>query len=294
MTQRFRTARSLSSFLLVSLAICATPAARAASPERIPAPLQSRVAIHFLNEQLGDDPVAETDSFRIHHAGSRSLAEKVARLAERAKADAEEKWFGTAGEKWEPRCELFLHDDETEFCHATGLPQAIPGVSTTRLDGEHLVSRRADFCCTAPNWVSTVLPHEVTHVVVTGRFRERRLPPWANEGIAVLSEPRQRIGLHLRNLSRYRREGKLFRIEELMELPDYPRGELLGAFYAQSVSLVEFLADQKGAQAVTQFLRDGLRIGFPRSLMKHYGLSTDELDELWRRQTLGSKESARP
>lgn len=294
MTHRLRTARFLLPSLSLLLAICAILEARAASPERIPAPLQSRLAIHFLTEQPGDDPVAETDSFRIHHAGSRALAERVARVAERAKADAEEKWFGATGEKWEPRCELFLHDDQIEFCHATGLPQAIPGVSTTRLDGEHLVSRRADLCCCLPNWVSTVLPHEVTHVVVSSRFRGKRLPPWANEGMAVLSEPQQRIDVHLRNLSRYRREGKLFRIEELMELNDYPRGELLGAFYAQSVSLIELLADQKGAQAVTRFLRDGLRIGFAESLRKHYGLSTEELDELWRRQTLASHESGRP
>ena len=55
-----------------------------------------------------------------------------------------------------------------------------------------------------------VLPHEATHVVFAGRFGDRMLPHWADEGMAVLSEPRERIDLHLHNLPQHRVNGELF------------------------------------------------------------------------------------
>ena len=52
-----------------------------------------------------------------------------------------------------------------------------------------------------------------------------------------------------------------------MGLEHYPqKPHYIGAFYAQSVSLVEFLSKQKGPQEFTLFLQESLRSGADRAL----------------------------
>jgi len=128
-----------------------------------------------------------------------------------------------------------------------------------------------------------VVPHETTHVVLAGAFGERLVPRWVDEGMAVLSEPRQKVQRHLDNLVRCRQNDELFHVKDLMLLDDYPRNpRFIGAFYAQSVSLVEFLADQKGAQEFTLFLHDSMRYGEEKALERHYGYrSFAELEQQW-------------
>ena len=45
----------------------------------------------------------------------------------------------------------------------------------------------------------------------------------------------------------------------------------MDAFYAESVSLVEFLVKEKGPLVFTQFVREGRKIGYEPALQKHYG-----------------------
>src|SRR5262249_54192518 len=136
--------------------------------------------------------------------------------------------------------------------------------------------------CDDPNLLPAVLPHETTHIVLAGRFGDHLVPRWADEGIAVLSEPREKVERHLRNLSRCRQEGQVFNLRHLMQLGEYPDPQHIGSFYAQSVSLVEFLAHERGHQVCTAFLRDGLREGYEPALQRHYGWrSFDELEQRW-------------
>ena len=99
----------------------------------------------------------------------------------------------------------------------------------------------------AAGMVDAVLPHETTHVVLAGMFGIVEVPRWCDEGIAVLSEPADKIEAHRRNLHKFHADNQLFGLKELMELKDYPQARRIGAFYAQSVMLTEFLTQQKGA-----------------------------------------------
>ncbi len=135
-----------------------------------------------------------------------------------------------------------------------------------------------------------VLPHETTHVVLAGRFGDRRLPHWADEGMAVLSEPRDRVELHLDNLPRHRRDDELFPVAELMQMDGYPDGGRIGPFYAESVSLVSFLSAEKGPKAFAHFLRDGLKDGYEPALKADYGINGfDDLQERWQRYAFGGE-----
>src|SRR6202011_5991684 len=134
-------------------------------------------------------------------------------------------------------------------------------------------------CDEPKNMLGAVLPHEATHVVLAGQFGEQPIPRWADEGIAVLTEPREKIDRHLRNLARCRQETGLFSARQLMQMADYPEPRYITVFYAQSVSLVEFLATrQQGPETLTKFLRAAQKDGYEAALKQHYGYkSFDDL-----------------
>ena len=263
---------------------------RAAAPDRpddAPADIEIR---HTPRQQGQAYAVAETANFRIFHNQSREVAEKAARVAETARAAASKKWFGDAAPAWNPRCDLYLHATAEDYSLATKQPPQLAGHSSVGRSASQIVSRRIDIHCDDPNVFIGVLPHETTHVVLADGFR-RPLPHWADEGMAVLSEPRDRIELHLHNLPQHRANGELFAVAELMQMDQYPDARRIGAFYAESVSLVEFLAKEKGYPTFAQFMRDGLQGGFEPALQKYYDIrSFDDLQQRWQRYAFGVAE----
>src|SRR5262249_10131357 len=138
--------------------------------------------------------------------------------------------------------------------------------------------------------------HEVTHVVLVGKLgdtSDNPMPRWADEGMAVLSEPRERIDRHLRNLPRHRQERTLFSVRNLMLLSDYPEPRLIGPFYAESVSLVEYLSGLKGPQAFAGFLRDGAKNGYEAALKRCYNIADfNDLETRWRKHAFGDNVTA--
>jgi hypothetical protein len=110
--------------------------------------------------------------------------------------------------------------------------------------------------------------------------------------MAVLSEPRERINLHLRNLPKHKSAGELFGVAELMRLDNYPEARRVGPFYAQSVSLVAFLCKKKDPATFARFLREALDGGYEKSLRKHFGYARwADLEREWREHAFGGKKS---
>jgi len=264
----------------------------------VPAPVErgedlAAVEIKHLQGQERGWSVCETPNFRIFHKQAREHVERVARAAEAARSASARKWFGEVPPTWSRRCDLYLHATKEEYSQETKQPPDCPGHSSLGMEGERCVSRRVDLHCDDLNMVYGVVPHEITHVVLAGRFGVQDLPRWADEGMAVMSEPRDRIEKHLRNLPQHRRDRQLFAVSDLMRYNEYPEGKYIGAFYAQSVSLVDFLCQQKGTQAFALFLRDGLRNGYEVALRQHYGFSSfQDLQQRWQAATF-SDASAR-
>ena len=261
-----------------------TSGKKSGNPELVRPPKEEEapLILRYVAADANGWSMAETRNFRIWHYHSRKVVEKAARSAEDARTAALTRWFTEAGDDWRPRCDLYLYSAPADFSRFSGVPETVPGVATTRCDNGRVVSRRIDLCIAAEYCFEAVLPHEVTHSVLAGSFPDNPLSIWANEGIAVLSEPRSRIDLHLRKLPEYREQDQLYTVRQLFHLGEYPEPRSLGPFYAQSVSLVEFLVKEKDAQTVTEFLRDGLSDGYEKSLQKHYGWTFKELESRWR------------
>jgi tetratricopeptide (TPR) repeat protein len=245
---------------------------------------QASAALALTVEHGGRDAqgwqVAETAHFRIHHQQTRDLAEKVGRTAERTRLEVARKWFGNDGPDWNPKCDIFLHANGQDYFRATGYRPTTPGhadIESERGSGR-VLSRRIHLHCDVQDMIDGRLPHETTHVVLAGQFGRHPLPRWADEGMAVLSEPEGQIKQHRSNLVR----GELFGVRELVQLPDWPNPRRVSAFYAQSVYLVDFLTRQRGPRAFTEFLRDGLQGGYEQALEKHYGIrGFNDLQNRW-------------
>jgi tetratricopeptide (TPR) repeat protein len=247
------------------------------------------VEVRHTPAQQGTWAVAETTNFRILHLQSREFAEQIARSAEATRATMIRKWFGDDPGPWKPRCDIFVYATAQDYSQATGAPANSPGHSTMRTEGDRVMSRRIDLHCDDANMTVGVLPHETTHVVLAGHFGDHAVPRWADEGMAVLSEPRERIERHLRNLPQHRADRHLFGTGQLMQLDAYPDPRYIGPFYAQSVSLVEYLTDRAGPRVFAKFLRDGLAGGYEPALQRYYNIqSFSELEQLWMHHTFGA------
>lgn len=234
--------------------------------------------------------VVETEHFRVFHKQDQEFAERVAQIAETTRLAMFRKWFGIDGITWDPICELILHPDVGSYSQMTGAPRNTPGHSRMEVDNatKRIIARRMDLRCDIPNMTQTVLPHEATHVVLAGMFGPFDLPRWADEGIAVLAEPNEKIEQHRRNLHKHYQDGLLFGLKELMKMENYPEPRRIGAFYAQSVVLVEFLTQQRGPKVLAEFVKDGLRHGYETSLQRHYGMTFPQLETLWQQQVISN------
>jgi hypothetical protein len=238
--------------------------------------------------------VGETTNFRIYHAQTSDLAEKVAAVAERTRNEMYRKWFGAIAPDWNPKCELYLYPTGQDYCRATLAPGDSPGHSDCKMDAGRVISRRIDLRCDNPDMLKAVLPHETTHVVLAGNFGDRFVPRWADEGIAVHTEPRDRANRYLLNLPRLHQARRLIGLRQLLQLDDdYPDPHDMDAFYAESVSLVEFLVKEKGPLVFTQFVREGRKTGYEPALQKYYGYRDfNDFEQRWNQFVFGQPASS--
>ncbi|MSU80328.1 MAG: hypothetical protein EXS16_19825 [Gemmataceae bacterium] len=259
------------------------------SGERPPIVSANLTKVSHLGQNATGWQVAQSQHFRIFHKQDAEYAERIAQIAEATRANMFRKWFDVEGEAWTPICEMILHPNVGSYTHMTPAPTNSPGHSRIESDASgRVLNRWVHLRLDITNMAETVLPHETTHVVLAGMFDNFAVPRWADEGIAVLSEPSEKIDQHRQNLVKAYKESQQFGLKELMELKDYPQPRRIGAFYAQSVVLVEYLTAKRDGKAFTDFMRDGLRHGYANSLEKHYGLTFQQLEQSWQRDVLAN------
>jgi tetratricopeptide (TPR) repeat protein len=228
---------------------------------------------------------AESQNFRLTHTQEPAYAEQLLQAAEQQRAAAFAKWGAAFSGPWQPVCEVVLHPDAATYAKVTKQSTSSPGHASIRTVNGKVVSRRLDLRADNPDLGSVTLPHEVTHVVLGDLFADTTLPRWADEGMAVLAEPRSQVDRYLKTMVRLRREGKLVPLAQILTKPEYPDAASVTVFYVESVSVVEFLVNQKGPASFAAFVRDSAD-GLDAALQKHYGLrDVATLQDHWLRAT---------
>jgi tetratricopeptide (TPR) repeat protein len=271
---------------LAALALCTSPELQRQGKELLRAIQDRRIEIRHVPAEGTKWAEVQTRNFSVVHSNNPKMAEQAARVAETTRSAVIRKWFGEDSAPWENKCLIFLYPDAEFYSRQTGEPQDAPGHSAQLHDKsnpERLVERRIYLHCDRADMLTHVLPHETTHVVLMGRFGRHFVPRWADEGIAVLSEPDEKIERYVRTLPSLRSKGELMSLAQLMTMKDYPERRLVTSFYVQSISLVQFLsAQQGGPRKFTSFLNDALQTGYETALQRHYGLRDfKELEARW-------------
>jgi len=128
--------------------------------------------------------------------------------------------------------------------------------------------------------VGSTLHHEIAHIVLATRFRNR-LPWWAEEGIASQYDDAERKQTRQRLLAQFAQSGKWPSIDAILEgrifAPDDEPA------YAIAVSITDFLLTQGDRNTFLALAADGPSKGWPTALREHYGLASfDVLEARWK------------
>jgi hypothetical protein len=253
-----------------------SPAAPSTEPAPAPAPISWQVR--------------QTANFTIHHANP-ALAEQAAKAAETVRAQQAKRWGSTATRAtWLPHCEIYLYPTPGSFARMTGQPETSPGFSTIEIHAGRITARRVNLRADHPQLLNAILPHEVTHVVLADLFTDKQIPRWADEGMAVLAEPVTEQISRTSELTGPLKDGRVFKLSELMAI-DYPSAEAWSLYYAQSVSLTQFLVEQGTHEQFVSFVRGAQREGIEGSLQSVYNIAGfAELENRW--QTFARRQVA--
>ncbi len=230
---------------------------------------------------LGRWQLRESANFRVFHVDPK-LAEKVVQVAEATRRDQTKRWSGSLPPApWQPKCEIYLYPTAGQYAQMTGQPDDSPGFSTMGMNQGEIISRRVNVRTDHEGLLAAVLPHEVTHVILADFFREQQIPRWADEGMAVLTEPVTEQKRRASDLVEPLGKNLLFPIETLMKM-DYPDNRYWSLYYAQSVSLTRFLVEQGTPAQLVEFLQGSQANGFEAELRRVYKIDGfNDLQARW-------------
>jgi len=186
---------------------------------------------------------------------------------------------------WENRVMIIVYSDQTEFVQATGLPAWSRGGATrdaNLFNRKEIVTYKQE-----DGFLEGVLPHEISHLILRDFMGSgRNIPMWFDEGIAQLHEKGKRE--QAQEIMRSRTaEGKYVPMNLLflqdVRLESDP--EKASLFYAQSVSVIDFMLRKFGSRDFSRLCRemkagkgfeDAFHVAFVSKIK-----SIDELEKKW-------------
>jgi hypothetical protein len=239
------------------------------------------------NTTRGDFRRAESANFVVVSGSPQHSAIQVAELCETSRAKSRKQWCEEKRETaWQPKCDVIIHASRRDYLAAVGRggTQTFASTLIKFQKDKGVVHRRIDICGDGQLGLAA-LPHELTHMVLADLFNGRQPPRWADEGLAVLSDPGRKQLLHQRDLANCLSNRTEFRLLELMTLESYPDASRVPAFYGQSASLATFLIDRAEPSQFIEFLRLASQQGYDHALKEIYSIDdVNHLDRLWREQ----------
>lgn len=259
----------------IALSLCCLAATPISPP-----PISSAVG-----EVSGDAARAESASFRVVSYARGHDAREAARTCERWRERLTRYWCDQdKTTAWTPKCDLVIHAGKQGYLAVVG-PGGGPTYGSSLLDfgkEKQVSKRRIDIRGDSPLGMAA-LPHEMTHVILADLLDGRQPPRWADEGMAMLADTKEKRLLHERDLTQGLASGRAFRLAELLGLDAYPHASRVPAFYGQSVSVTAFLALRDDPAKFVEFLRRSEEHGHDLALRKVYAIDgVAELERLWR------------
>jgi hypothetical protein len=208
----------------------------------------------------------------------------VLAVCEAARKELHRYWFDTdaVDRAWTPRCYVVVHPSAATYVHAAGRgSEQTLGCSTIQQQEGRILSRRIDLRLDRSDPLVGVLPHELTHVILAGTTTEHALPRWADEGMAMLADPKDKQDGHREDYRAAEARGTAQQLRSMLSMNGYPARDR-AAFCGQSLLLVEFLVARRGPSDFRRFLAAAANDGFDKALWRAYGIhDVGELERLW-------------
>ncbi|MBX9787675.1 MAG: hypothetical protein K2Y37_02065 [Pirellulales bacterium] len=234
--------------------------------------------------------IRETVNFRVCSAGDRESAERLAARCEELREHLSGVWLNKRPvAAWKVRCQIVVHATDRQYERAVGRgAESTVGSALIETEASKIVTRKIDLRPDRGTETQTALAHELTHIIIADRIDRSQLPPWADEGIAVLADCPAKQAAHFDDLRRGLDGDAAFRIGELFTLSHYPAPERMGVFYGQSASLASFLVARGTPCEFVRFLELAAVEGYDSALSSVYSIGdVGQLERLWRKSLKG-------
>jgi hypothetical protein len=274
----FLTASSLVAAVCLSIDAASAAETRAVSRSRAQAvPAKPTAACAW--------QVVETANFRILSYSQKPVDAAVGQACEALRDALCAKWQAPVRAGcWSPKCDVILHPSDASYLREVGAG-AVSTVASSLIDSKDgsINLRRVDVRSPQSKWLEAALPHELTHVILADCFAGRVVPRWIDEGVALLADPTEKKIRHKAEMEQAVADRSAFRVVELLTLEDYPANDRWGAFYGQSLSLVEYLTRQRSTGDFIHFVQLSFDKGYDASLREVYGLpDVAALERSWK------------
>ena len=188
---------------------------------------------------------------------------------------------------WDDRVKIFIFPDQKSYRQSTGQPQWSTGYANK--DSHLFKTRMIVTFRQEDQFLDGLLPHEISHLILHDFVGfERTIPIWFDEGVAQLNESDKKNIAH-QVMTKLIVQNQFIPLDALMQW-DIRRetdSKKVSVFYAQSVSVVDFLIHEYGSDAFSflcRNLKDGkdmeeaIRVAYSGSLD-----SVSILQEKWMR-----------
>jgi hypothetical protein len=228
---------------------------------------------------------AESRNFKVTTFIGGPHATDVVRHCESICGELRRNVFGIGEPRfWQPKCQVMLHGTRQAYRNAVGTAGAhTVGSSEITSAGGRVTRRRIDLLTMDTNSDLSALPHELVHVLFADAFPATVPPKWAEEGLALMMDTDEKRARHLRDLKSAFQSKSELPLMQLFERTDYPGDARRALFYAQSLSVAEYLMQLDSPRQFMRFALLSADQGYERALGTVYGINTQELDFRWRK-----------
>lgn len=199
------------------------------------------------------------------------FAVQMAEAAEYYRRELALQWLGRELPDWRTPCPMTVQ---------VGPNLGAGGATRFVFDRGEVFGWRMNIQGSAERLLDSVLPHEITHMILASHFR-RPVPRWADEGAATSVESAVERHKHRQMLYQFLHSGRGIAFSRLFAMREYPNDIL--PLYAQGHSVAEYLIELRGRRQFIEFVGEGMKTeNWPAAVERHYGVRTlGELQNQW-------------
>jgi hypothetical protein len=236
----------------------------------------------------------ESNRFLIHYSGSSDTAVSLVPLCEETCESLRKRWIADRQTNWSCKCELYLYPTPRQFERGAHAPAEMWGVADLEIGQGRVWKRRLHMRADDSAKLKPVLIHELTHVVLAEHFCRKPIPRWADEGIAVYSEPPERQERMLSFLKDEASQKRLLPLKQVTTMRNGPQNERESElFYGQSGAVIEYLVTHHhlSEAEVLSFVGLSGEVGWDRAIAKTLpSITAAKFETEWRQWLVAREE----